>query len=140
MTTIACDGHWMAGDGQAEAQGTILATNRRKVVRLSDGSLFGSSGRSIDGDAVAKWLIDGGKRPKVLTGWCALRLHGGGRLEYLTQDLEPVSIDVPAAVGSGMDFALGAMLAGATPKQAVEIAAQRDIGTGGTITVLSIRQ
>jgi ATP-dependent protease HslVU (ClpYQ) peptidase subunit len=139
VTTIATDGHWMAGDGQAEAGGTVLATSRCKVVRLSDGSLFGSAGRSIDGAAVAKWLVERGKPPKVEVGWCALRVYPGGRVEYLTQDLEPVSIDLPAAIGSGMDLALGAMLAGATPKEAIEIAAQRDMRTGGAITVLSIR-
>lgn len=129
----------MAGDGQAEAQGTILATNRCKVVRLGDGSLFGSAGRSIDGSAVAKWLIEGGKRPEVEVGWCALRVHPDGQVEYFTHDLEPALIDVPAAIGSGMDLALGAMLAGATPKQAVEIAAERDMATGGLIATLSIR-
>jgi hypothetical protein len=37
-----------------------------------------------------------------------------------------------------MDFAIGAMLHGASPKEAVAIASQRDAGTGGKITVLSL--
>lgn len=43
--------------------------------------------------------------------------------------------EVPAVTGSGGAIALGAMLAGATPAQAVAIAIQRDTGSGGQITV-----
>lgn len=43
------------------------------------------------------------------------------------------------AVGSGSDVALGALYAGATPKQAVEIAAKIDAGTGGKINTLKVK-
>ena len=138
MTTIACDGLTMAGDGQAEAQGTIVSTKRQKVFRLNDGSLFGASGRTIDSEAVAKWLVDGGKKPKVKSEFTALRLHPDGRLDYLTDALEPVKIDIPAATGSGMDFALGAMSAGATAEKAVGIAARFDPSTGGEVICLAV--
>lgn len=138
MTTIATDGKSMAGDGQAECQGTIVATPRAKVIRLADGSLFGSSGRSLDGERVARWLDEGGEKPKVDKHWTALRLHPNGELDYLTNEIEPVAIDLPAATGSGMDFALGAMEAGADPAQAVAIAARRDTATGGIIVHLML--
>jgi ATP-dependent protease HslVU (ClpYQ) peptidase subunit len=47
-------------------------------------------------------------------------------------------MNVPAAIGSGSLLALGAMEAGVSPEQAVGIAAKRDIGTGGKITVLHL--
>lgn len=130
----------MAGDGQSEAQGTIVATTRSKVKRLADGSLFGFSGRTVDGKAVIKWLAEGGKKPKIDSKWTGLRLMPDGVLLYYTEELEPSDIDLPAATGSGMDFAIGAMEAGASPKRAVEIAAKRDVGTGGTITCLALKR
>lgn len=42
------------------------------------------------------------------------------------------------AIGSGRDFALAAMDMGTTAKEAVEIAAKRDVYTGGTIRTLVI--
>jgi ATP-dependent protease HslVU (ClpYQ) peptidase subunit len=43
----------------------------------------------------------------------------------------------PFAIGTGRTAALGAMKAGATARQAVEIAAQIDVYTGGKITSYS---
>jgi ATP-dependent protease HslVU (ClpYQ) peptidase subunit len=125
----------MAGDGQAEAINSIIASARVKVKRLPDGSLFGMAGEGHASDLVERWLIDGGKKP-VVKEMSALHLMADGRLYYFSENCEPVEIEPPCAVGSGMEFAIGAMEAGATPKQAVEIAARRDPGTGGKITVL----
>jgi ATP-dependent protease HslVU (ClpYQ) peptidase subunit len=41
------------------------------------------------------------------------------------------------AVGSGSDFALGALAAGATPQEAVKIATQLDAYTGGKVRVVN---
>jgi hypothetical protein len=86
-----------------------------------------------------EWLEKGeGKKPRMKS-FSGLRLFPDGRLEYWSEDIEvPTPVDAPCAVGSGMDFAIGAMLHGATPSEAVAIATQRDPGTGGTITVLSL--
>lgn len=42
-----------------------------------------------------------------------------------------------AAIGSGMDYALGAMASGKTPKEAVKIASKHDSYTGLGVKVLS---
>ena len=51
----------------------------------------------------------------------------------------PVMLEtiLPQAVGSGALIARGAMLAGASPEEAVEIASQIDVYTGGKINVMS---
>lgn len=136
MTTIVCDGKSMAGDGQAEACHTIISHERVKVRRLSDGSLFGMAGAGGNADPLAEWLIDGGKKPKMIGSLSALRLFPDGRIFYLSESLDPTEITTPAAVGSGMDFAIGAMEAGAGIMDAVLIACRRDPGSGGKITVL----
>jgi ATP-dependent protease HslVU (ClpYQ) peptidase subunit len=139
MTTIACDGKSMAGDGQSEASGSVLTMKQQKVCRLKDGSLFGSSGKAADRIAVTRWLNDEGPKPKPKM-LAALRLMPDGSLLYMQEALEPTPVDVPCAVGSGMDFALGAMDAGVASTAAVEIAAKRDPGTGGQITTLFLEQ
>ena len=45
----------------------------------------------------------------------------------------------PCAFGSGADFATGAMLAGKTAMEAVAIAAQCDIYTGGGVQFIDIQ-
>lgn len=58
----------------------------------------------------------------------------GGRVYEITNDLTWVrNTSGTYAVGSGYAFALGALDAGATPEQAVGVAAVRDPSTGGTI-------
>lgn len=55
--------------------------------------------------------------------------------EYCRGYLSPIRRDIeqPWAWGSGMDFALGAMKAGADARNAVSIAAALDTGTGGKV-------
>jgi ATP-dependent protease HslVU (ClpYQ) peptidase subunit len=137
VTTIACDGKSMAGDGQSEACGTIVSAQAHKVHRLADGSLFGMAGAKEDRGPVVEWMENGGRKPKVqrLT---ALLLRPDGALLYFNETLNPSSVDAPCAVGSGMDFAIGAMEAGLDPERALEIASRRDPNTGGKITVLHL--
>ena len=46
--------------------------------------------------------------------------------------------DKQAAIGSGGSFAVGAMLAGATARKAVEIAIERDANTGFDVISLDL--
>lgn len=134
MTTIATDGRTMAGDGITTSLDIVMRRNAPKVRRLPDGSIFGFAGRTADANAIFGWLADGakGSPPKIKEGR-ALILRPGGRIEHLGEDGDLIEIEAPAAVGSGGDIALGAMEFGASPKQAVEIAARRDPFTGGRI-------
>lgn len=136
MTTIATDGRTMAGDGARFRNDIMVAASAAKVNRLSDGSLLGCSGASHDCIALRLW-IDGGEqghRPRAgsLSG---LHLKPNGELLYYSEKGPPVPAEIPATAGSGGELALGAMLAGASPAEAVRIAAQRDPYTGGNICV-----
>lgn len=51
--------------------------------------------------------------------------------------LNYVECSIPNASGSGELIARGAMLAGASPKEAVEIASQVDVYTGGDVQAMS---
>jgi ATP-dependent protease HslVU (ClpYQ) peptidase subunit len=136
MTTIATDGRSMAGDGQREQNDTIVDTHAVKVCRLRDGLIVGTCGDVAAGLMLIEWLSEGGAEPDFDGKVNALLLHPDGSVDMLDRNCKPIRVSVPVAIGSGMDFAIGAMEFGASPEQAVEIASRRDPNTGGSITVL----
>jgi ATP-dependent protease HslVU (ClpYQ) peptidase subunit len=138
MTTIATDGKSMAADGRTTAGNTVVDATTRKLHRLADGRIVGMCGNSQDGPAFLEWLRSGGDKPKLGENFGALVLTPRGRIEKYEDSCIAIPRKPPQATGSGMDFALGALDAGATPDQAVRIAAKRDIYTGGKITTLAI--
>jgi hypothetical protein len=62
-----------------------------------------------------------------------------GHVLYYYEKLLPVKVDLPAAIGSGADLAIGAMLSDVHPVDAIRIAKQRDTATGGRIRSLKPR-
>lgn len=144
MTTIATDGKTMAGDGYSYVNGTRATDATVKVERLRDASLYGACGNHGDGVKHRQWLeaqIGGsivGDCPKLDDGFGFILLRTDGTILQGGSDGIGCEIDAPFAIGSGMDYALGAMDAGASPKRAIEIASGRDKSTGGVITVLEV--
>ena len=140
MTTIATDRKTMAGDSQINGPYTLPKEFRK--VRLIKGALIGCSGRTAQAELFFKWWADRcpvDAEPKVDDNFEALVVFDGRVWAY---DIEMLPIDtgVPAATGSGMRFAMGAMMAGASPKEAVEIAMKLDPETGGRIRVVGARR
>ena len=137
MTIIATDGRTMAADGLTTECGVIVALDSVKVERLPDGSLFGAAGDCAGGDALRDWVICGGKGsfPSVEhASGLHLRVDGSIDLYDTTCPSRPLRCPAPMAIGSGMEPALGAMDAGATPRRAVEITIARTPTCGGKIT------
>jgi len=139
MTTIATDGKVMACDSCGGRSELIISNKLDKITRLADGSLLGLAGRSSVLPELAAWLGGKGKLPTDCGEWSALHLteegcwllsSDGGRTRNL--------LDTPAAIGSGGELALGAMLAGAGPQKAVVIASKRDPFTGGPVQVKTL--
>lgn len=137
MTTIATDGKTMAGDTQTTG-GNHRVSFRPKVHRAPDGRLFGSSGLTWCCERFARWMMEGGEKPELDEDFCALVLNTDGSIDYYCRKFEPVRYQAPMAVGSGDDLAIGAMLAGKGPAEAVAIAIERDVRSGGDITVLEL--
>ena len=102
--------------------------------------MLGIAGVLSDLDLITKWIDDGEgeKKPKISRDTDALRLMPDGRLLHYAYDLMPEPIGAPFAIGSGADFAIGAMDQGATPVRAVERAIARDPFSGGAITCLAL--
>lgn len=132
----------MAGDGATYTNGTRASSDTVKVHRLSNGSLFGACGSSGWCEKIRAW-IDGGCDGEPAKGESAdafLLLKTDGSLWQGGEDGLSVLIEVPFAIGSGMDIAIGAMDAGASVERAIEIACDRDKASGGKITVLDLEQ
>ena len=135
MTIIATDGKSMAGDGRTSFSNTIASDQTQKVHRLTDGRIFGCCGAHHDTVAFRAWMLGGGDFPKLDDGFQALILNPDGTVDWCDKDNVLTTYPVPMAIGSGMDFALGAMDAGCTPEQAVVITCGRDKNCGGSIVV-----
>lgn len=133
MTTIACDGKSMAGDTLVTS-GSEIVGYAIKIERTKDGRIFGSAGPGDDCRRFAQWM-QGGDKPELSNDFSALILTLDGTVYYVGATLEPSEFIVPQALGSGGDFAIGAMLAGKSPRDAVAIAIERDTRSGGDITV-----
>jgi ATP-dependent protease HslVU (ClpYQ) peptidase subunit len=139
MTTICTDGIVMAADSRACTNDTIACDKVMKLARLVDGSVLGISGMATIDDRLARWIMGEGEFPKDCGDWSALHLTSEGVTFYSkAHETSPRPVDCPAAIGSGREFAIGAMLAGAGPVKAVEIAAMRDPFTGGPIKAMKV--
>lgn len=133
MTTIAVDGKSVAGDGMVTSGTTVCNTDFCKVHRLSDGRIAGIAGSAFNVIPFVEWLENGGDCPELSEGFDALVLHPDGKCWAYNEKGRFIPEPAPTAVGSGREIAIGAMLAGASAREAVAIAATRDNGTGGAI-------
>lgn len=137
MTTIAWDGRTLAGDTLSTAGAYCRDVD--KIWNLGNNVLFGGSGYYQDVVAVRNWLMDKDPdgQPEVDDSFCAIIVRGG-----ICYRLESALIEMPVkesyhAVGSGAPFAVVAMFLGKSAEESVEIAAQFDENTGGSITSIA---
>lgn len=141
MTTIAWDGRSVAADGKAvTGNGNVVTLDVVKLAHYSD-CVYAVSGAHFLFEELIEWHRCGARRDAVPSAdsehpWYFLVFQG--RWVNMTDNTMHGRWDktarAPWAWGSGADLAIGAMLAGKTARQAVEIASQVDNCTGGTIS------
>jgi hypothetical protein len=143
MTTIAWKDGKIAADTMVTQSGTIIGYSpgeHGKLVKLADGGILAVAGFLGQDIVFAKWLDEGAdpdRRPQWPpdTGFGALVGYADRCIVYSSLLMLPQQTDRPfTALGSGFEIALGAMAWGASALQAVELAAQFDVYTGGKIT------
>lgn len=140
MTVIATDGKTMASDGRSTDRGRMVCSeSAEKIRRLPDGRIVGMAGTPYDLGVFCEWLEKGGEFPEFDKDYFdPLVLETDGRVYSYNHRGRRHEDMLPAAVGSGTDLALGAMEAGASPREAVEIACKRQSDCGGRIMGLSL--
>jgi ATP-dependent protease HslVU (ClpYQ) peptidase subunit len=137
VTTIATDGKSIAADGQSTAGEMVTSRETTKLTRLPDGSIVGGCGELSPMRRAINCLHSPDAHPDDLTGdFTLLRLFPDGRIVTYEGCLFAFELPAPVTIGSGREFAMGAMLAGKGPKEAVEIAIERDIYSGGDVLVM----
>lgn len=135
----------MAADGRACVGDLITTDSREKLVRCPDGSIVGVAGDACAAALVREWFAKGAS-PTIIpalkagdepgTTVQALILRPDGRIEFMDWNFTAVDQTAPAAIGSGREVAIGAMLAGLKPAEAVAQVALRVTTVGGRIVEL----
>jgi len=146
VTTIAArvtkDAIEMASDSQLTGS-HIAQHNYTKIYHIA-GALVGISGGAAACEDFVEWFRKGAKRKKFPVS-CECEFSGCHALVATRTGCKvfecspvPVSTGKIDATGSGGGFAIAAMLAGASVRDSVKVAAKLDPHTGGRITVKRI--
>ena len=93
--------------------------------------IVGFAGTADDMLEVKYFFDDPDKKPPVAKGVYGLVLTERGEIYRFDNYKRWIETNEPfSAIGSGRDFALGAMAAGLSPKEAVKVAMTKDTFTG----------
>lgn len=148
MTTIAWDGKTMAADKQSTGGGMKYQSHESKIHKGTYHgmpALFAGAGTSVYSAAVIEWLLAGmpddkPEMPSAPDSFTVLVATELGLFEYI-DSLRPVPLGIRKwAIGSGNEYAFGAMAAGASAKKAVEIACALDVNSGMGVDTLTLRK
>jgi ATP-dependent protease HslVU (ClpYQ) peptidase subunit len=138
MTTIAVTKRHVAWDSRISIGDEKMDCSPDKVV-VHDGVIYAQAGDAIDVELLISYMKD--QKSKPPKGEWELLVIERSTIRWLNNATpHPIPVRPPIALGSGAQFARGAMLAGATAAGAVEIASQCDSKTGGPIYYFTISE
>lgn len=137
MTVIAANREMMVGDTECIHDDRVVSTHRK--VHIVRDMVVGYAGCMDCGIEFLDWCKRGmssrGKPRDLTLEFTGLILNEGG-LVLIQSPLVPIRVEGDVwAIGSGAQAALGAMLMGAAPDEAVQIACAIDPYCGGPVTV-----
>lgn len=141
MTTIAANKNSIACDLQFTHSSGLKFKGKSKILKLStemSESLFGADKAFIgfcgSGDTwgnVVHWLIVPEGKPPRCRDIEFLALDSNKNIYHGTNLSNWMIIAEPFfSIGSGMQYAIGALTAGKTPKEAIKVASKHDPMTG----------
>lgn len=140
MTTLAYKEGVLAADRLATSG--AVRTGKMTKIACAGNYLFAGAGKVSEIIAFRKWVERGMPAThkfefKSSFVWL---INAKGRLALYSSSFEPIYYEDNAfdASGTGREFAMGAMAAGADARSAVEIAQQFDIYSGGGVDVLTL--
>lgn len=137
MTTIAVSKRAIAWDSRITIGEEKIDNPRDKVITHGD-VIYASAGDVIDMQELIAFITDPKSNKAPKGDWDAIFINKKGIFWLSNATPSPIQRHAPLALGSGGQFARGAMLAGANAQKAVEIAAQCDSRTGGPIYYINI--
>lgn len=138
MTTVIATRKGMAADKRGTGTAIFKLTKAFRV----NGNLIGFCGNVENGLRFIDWRRSLGTRPEFSTDtdFEAIEVSPEG-LIYWGSELTPVAIeDDFYAIGTGAQFALGALAMGASIHKAIQIAHRWDENTGPDVQILYLRK
>jgi ATP-dependent protease HslVU (ClpYQ) peptidase subunit len=139
MTTIAIDYNSIASDSQATGD-HILLGEVQKIYQVEEGTskgIWAFAGHALNIMTIANIITSGrpldNVDPESLDDVTAVWITPEGKTFLLEDSLNMMEVDVPFAIGSGATFAMGALLAGSSSTDAIQIASSLDPFTGKSI-------
>jgi hypothetical protein len=150
VTIIATDGNCMAADSVSFQDDIMHAVPRPKIVRAPDGTLVGATGATGDCSALRDWVVAGMNFEKVplfsfrdaatdhsiLWLW----LRGPGDVHMGDCTMAHWAVPVPTAIGFGVPFLHGLLVAGMMLGEAVAITIKRSAYLGGDMQIEELRK
>lgn len=143
MTTIAYRDGVMAADTRMCSGNQFIDQSMTKIARNKAGDLCGISGDAALGGPFLEWFLKGerGKHPPIIYEPTKSDIHAViVRAKGTMRRFEPGGwfyfVAPYFAMGSGRDFALGAMHMGADAIRAVQAGCAHDPSSGGQIILL----
>lgn len=147
MTTVAWDGKTMAADKQMTLGNMRHSNIQGKILRGEYHglpALFAGAGTKVYSAAVIEWLAAGmpaehkPEMPETPDSFTVVVVTEPGLYLYV-DSLRPIPLGpCKYAIGTGEDYARGAMAAGASAKRAVEIACTFDVNSGMGVDTLTL--
>lgn len=131
MTTIAWDGKTIASDSQSA--GTYVDQHGATKIVKRDGKIIAGSGRF---STVCEYF-DGNTEFDDESYFIEIDQKTGKARVIEAKGSYPIK--PPQDIGSGCDFAMGAMLAGKSASEAVKIAIKLDSNSGGKVKAVIIK-
>lgn len=144
MTTIVYRDGVMAGDSRAWSGDKHPIGSKLKIRRMDDGTLIGCSTTVPGGgEKVLDWYEGGRKADSDLPEtFTFLAAHRNGEVYYACDStmLSGPLEDEFFSVGSGEQYAMGALHMGASAEEAVRVACMLDAWTGFPVYTVSHRR
>jgi hypothetical protein len=133
--SIAADSLSLYGDERAPEE--------VEKIRCVAGRIYAITGVEGMFAPLIQWVEEGADPSVAPTttikfGWTLLVIENNEGRIYTMDTPYPVNVGWPFAMGTGERYALGAMMAGASPERAVEIACMFDIYSGGRIRLVDL--
>jgi hypothetical protein len=124
----------------ADSQSTRGASSS-PTVKIFRGKSYivGYAGTETAGQKFVSWLKNKDNDKPIVSDFEALVLHFDGKIEYWDDNMFPIPVHADYyAIGSGADFASGALFLGHSTEEAVKAAREHDVYTGGRIRTYKI--
>lgn len=145
MTVICWDGRFVAADS-LESYGSCRSVQPIQKLRVRKGIIFACTGTGALFEPMIEWYLGGrvlDALPKTGDSHkdTKLLIFEAGRAWVCSPDLPyRAELFAPDAWGIAADMAIGAMEAGATAEQAVEICIKREVYVGGPVQVVDLSE